>query len=777
MAKKSRKEIEEWLSALDSQIAKDDLDANDLPKNLESIFLKETGMSINEARRMVEYVTMAFEGDIAAMSGQGAKQVAQGATWGLGDQIAGIGGLFTGEGYHDAQQRHKAGIEEYRRVDPMQAALLEAAGSAVTIPAGGFALGKAGLKTGGLLAQGMAHANPLVRGGASAASTAAQGMVSSSGKVRALSSLPTGVAGGALYGADTNLGATGGGGFGGVINAGLYASPYGRWLAKSAQNRTGSITRGVPSKDADLGPGTFRSGLLERAKAYIPDGKEGGIDLQTPLRQTFERRTVTAADEAAEAAQKIISTTGRRSQIQPSPKRNPTTGLLEEGTEVPLFDIIGPGTQHWSQTSTNIGKLLELPGSIKGQLDELTEKVSKEAYGPLDDLFSSGFRATNNNIDELNRLHTGADKLTVRGVNDVVDGEINELRKLIFRIEGNETTKGLFTKANVQLRNNPNATVTIRKIVQGEPTPAGKPGPFKVVKEVKNIAKWTADDVLEKSDDPAYLAKFLDDLGWNANKGEFIPSNPGQLPDLRSMQQLRNTLRTKAGDPGTGSGGSEHARMVLAELEGVMERLYPGLNQADAMFRHAKILDDVANLATNRSAGKFNLQKIPEPMMKDIDAILNPLSKPEVNVAMQNVLKYVTKDARNPKQAENITRLFKDRWVQHTIIGPMQKGKEEGVQAASKMVKYFDSDEGRALLEGMIEIPNGLKSQEVRVFRQKAREQLMEGLRLLSLETTKKEGMSLIRYALIGVVGGAATVAGGSWAYNLIDRPNQTSGR
>jgi len=774
MAKKTRKEIEEWLAALDNQIAKDGLDANDLPKNLESIFLKETGMSINEARRMVKYDTMAFEGDIAAVSGQGAKQVAQGATWGLGDQIAGIGGIFTGEGYHDAQQRYKAGIEEYRRVDPMQAALLEAAGSAVTIPAGGFALGKAGLKTGGLLAQGMAHTNPLVRGGASAASTVAKGMVSDSGKVRALSSLPPAVTGGALYGADTNLGATGGGLFSGGINSALYASPYGRWVAKAAQNRTGDLTREVPSKAADLGPGTFRSGLLERMKAYIPDGERTGIDLQTPLRQIFERRTVAAADEGAEAAQKILSTTGRRSQIQPSPKTNPTTGLLEEGTEVPLFDIIGPGTQHWSQTSTNIGKLLELPGSIKGQLDEITEQVSKEAYGPLDDLFRSGFRATNNNIDELNRLHTGADKLTVQGVNNTIDTEIELLKRLIRETEGDPTTKGLFAKANVQLANNPNAVINVRGAKAL--SPGATPQPMHPTGLPSTGTAWRmGKDVIEQSDDPVYLAKFLDDLGWDATTKKFTGTS--QLPDLRSMQQLRNTLRNKAGDPGTGSGGSEHAKLVLAKLEGVMERLYPGLNQADAMFRHVKILDDVANLATNRSGGKFNLQNIPEPMMKDIDAILNPLGKPEVNVALQNVLKYITKDASNPKQAENITRLFKDRWVQHTIIGPMQKGKEEGVKAASKMVKYFDSDEGRALLEEMIEIPNraNMKPQEVRVFRQKAREQLMQGLRLLSLKTTKEKGISLIRAALLG----AAGAIGARYVFNLIpsDNPNQTSGR
>ena len=532
-----------------------------------------------------------------------------------------------------------------------------------------------------------------------------------------------------------------GAGIGGAARGLISATPLGRPIARSIRDRSGDL-----EKATNIPP----TGLLDTAKNTLFNKLDP--KLQKRVRNVFERRVPRGVDEGDQMAIELARGTG---VIRDAGENlGGFTGTTGTGN---LLPIVGRGTKHWTETAEDIGQLLQAPLEQRGLIQDIIEDVGQKSYGPLDNLFSSGFRATNNNIDELNRLHTGADKLTVRGVNNTVDGEIGNLRDLISRIEGNETTKGLFTKAKTELVNNPNATVTIRKIVQGEPTPvqvgkastlhSGKPGPFKVVKEVKNVAEWTADDILEASKDPAYLAKFLDDLGWNANTGKF--TNPGQLPDLRSMQQLRNSLRKKV-DPEGGSGGSEHARMVLDQLEGMMERLYPGLKQADALFSSAKNIDDVVNLAAGRGT-KVGLRKVPEETLDDLKNARDPIGGNNPLSSLESLTTWVRSFGADAAQKEALESQFLATHFQKYIMGPLAKGPGLGTKKAAQLFDYLNGREGRAYLERFVRDSDpGIRKQQADL--------IMDNLRLLSMKITNPKRRQTIMNALkLALIGGAVS--------------------
>ena len=717
---------------------------DDLTANGKKTFKDKTGVSIGEALRMEKYDT---EEGIDATTGRRLRQFAQGATFGLGDQIAGVGAFLVpgGRGYREAQQESKAGIEEFRREKPLEALALETAGGIATGVGSGFTAGKLGLSaaTSGLLKTGAASTGrPVVQAASKLGQGIGKSFTSSQGRKRVIPNTVLGLGEGALYGLDYDSPGTGAT-IGGVTRGLISATPLGRPIARSIRDRSGDL-----EKATNIPP----TGLLDTAKNTLFN--KLNPKLQERVRNVFERRVPRGVDEGDQMAIELARGTG---VIRDAGENlGVFTGTTGTGN---LLPIVGRGTKHWTETAEDIGQLLQAPLEQRGLIQDIIEDVGQKSYGPLDDLFSSGFRATNNNIDELNRLHTGADKLTVRGVNNTVDGEIGNLRDLISRIEGNETTKGLFTKAKTQLVNNPNATVTIRKIVQGEPTPVqvgkastlytGKPGPFKVVKEVKNVAEWTADDILEASKDPAYLAKFLDDLGWNANTGKF--TNPGQLPDLRSMQQLRNSLRNKAGDPRTGSGGSEHARMVLDQLEGMMERLYPGLKQADALFSSAKNIDDVVNVAAGRGT-KVGLRDAPKEILDDLKNARDPIGGKNPLSSLENLTTWVRSFGADAAQKEALESQFLATHFQKYVMAPLAKGPGLGTKKAAELFDYLNGREGRAYLERFVRNSDpGIRKQQADL--------IMDNLRLLSMKITNPERRQTIMNALKLATG--ATLIGG----------------
>ena len=345
--------------------------------------------SIAEARRAAQYQEEEPSGEMAKVDDWGgkARQLAQGVTLGFGDEIVGaIKSISPNITYGEARDKSRAGIEQFRRDNPLEAMGWEVAGSIVP---GLLTAGAGTAATGMNLARLAGSTSRLARAGGMA--------------------IPA-VAGGAVYGAGEGEGGIGNrasealktGAISGVTGGLLGASPVGTFVGKGIRKRGGAGPELAPLTREQ--PGSILRHAPEEVK--IPFRQEP-LPVQRPLREMFEAR-VLPGTPGEEAAQVFSTHSGRARASNMLPEETLQRGGKELEELLPENEIIpssGPGSEYWSKIAKNVGATLQRVKTQKGILEAAKEIDRKAVYSPLDAVFTSGWNLNRKLGQTLSLIH------------------------------------------------------------------------------------------------------------------------------------------------------------------------------------------------------------------------------------------------------------------------------------------------------------------------------------------------------------------------------------
>tara|TARA_R110000824_G_scaffold178075_1_gene357682 strand:+ start:1611 stop:3758 length:2148 start_codon:yes stop_codon:yes gene_type:complete len=553
-----KQEILRILSAYDVELAKfrqeyGDPDSDE-QKQIDAHYLQllEGFGSIAEARRAAQYQEEEPSGEMAKVDDWGGKlrQFGQGVTLGFGDEIVGaIKSVSPNITYGEARDKSRAGIEQFRRDNPLEAMGWEAAGSIVP----------------GLLTAG--------------AGTAATGMNlarlagSTSRGARALGMAIPAAAGGAVYGAGEGEGSIGNrasealktgliaGGTGGVLGA----SPVGTFIGKGIRKRGGAgaalapLTRGQPGS------------ILRHAPENINiPFKQKPVPVQRPLREIFEAR-IQPGTYGEEAAEVLGVHSGRATARNLVPEETLQRGgreLEELLPENELIPFTGAGSEFWnsSKIAKNIGLMLQRIKTQKTILTAAKEIDRKEVYSPLDAVFTSGW-----NVNR--KLGQTFDKKVL--------GDWNNTLSRIAKFAGKSAD---------------DATWKVKY-------EAGVDAGLKDLKGIVKIIKKDAGHLLSPRGQTQTFG--LDNKGATRLVTELVADlEAGRAPSLHSMQIFRNTLRELA------DRGDQKAVQFVTRIESIMDDIYPGLKGADDIFRQGSARLDAYNYGLNRT-NKISFKESP----------------------------------------------------------------------------------------------------------------------------------------------------------------------
>lgn len=716
-------------------------------------FVASAGMPVEQAQQTIraeearasgaseEEVERArlYAGDSEDLSrvGRKARQFVQGATWGFGDELRGIAGALTpgGQGkwlsreaYIADRDRSRAGVEQFRRERPIEAAGLEVAGGLASGLGGTAAAARAGLSGArtAMLARGAASANPITSGLAKTAQTGARALSSPSALKRGVSGGLLSAGQGATYGLDTRGSLALDAGASGLLGGALYASPVGRMVARSVRERSGPLGPTPPVPTQINIPGTGTSVPLSQTIQRLYGGARDKIF--RPLLETRPERIrrTRGVDDVEIMGQQIAR------QVQP------TIGL-EAAVRTPVQPILGQGSQFWTRASERVGRILQRPKVTESALTKNVDDVSSTVYGPLEQLYKQGSRITDDNIDEVIRVSGSA--LSPERIRAMADDGLLQLQDFIKSVVGNEQTRNLIKVPMMNLGQNLDAVfvvppgglgpkATVNFAVHGKRTPA-QDALEGIVNTTAKSFRFGDDTVTELSSDPRYVVRLVDAL------------RKGEVPDLQSMQAFRQSLRSSARK------GNKVAEQMSSELDAIMRQVYPGLNVADDLFRQARNVEEVAKLGrgTGRQVG---LQNVPDEVLANLSRSQDILKGKQSATALRQVVDWIEGTvARSSSEKALLSSAFLDGHFNAHVISPLLKNDPK---KAAEMFRYLQGQEGQNLLQQYMRT---IKDPSVR---RKITETLLEDLRFLSSKITDPDGRSTMRNLIIGaIVGGIAT--------------------
>jgi hypothetical protein len=322
--------------------------------------------------------------------------MAQGATFGLADEIRGLGAAIMpgGEGgwgrdaYRAAQQRSQAGVERFRREHPVQAGLSEAAGS-MLVPG----LGTVGLaRTGRIGFRGLTSANRIRRG-------VQGGLLGTAGATARM-------AGEAEQGLGNRVSAAAPGWMGGegsnlmhplsAITGGVFTAAAPAARAMGAGTATQAARRGPPlGLQSPIGPSPAGP---SRAPGLLNTLRDARGRLRSPIRSG----DIARRPQGQATGEMLVEQTGRgvipppRTATIPSAAR---PGPLPEpsGLLLPMRGAQGGATDVAGEAGAVINRAkLQSEG-----LEKALEIDRKAVYGPLDDLYSRQSEEIGGTLTEL----------------------------------------------------------------------------------------------------------------------------------------------------------------------------------------------------------------------------------------------------------------------------------------------------------------------------------------------------------------------------------------
>ena len=626
------------------------------------------GVSIGEARRAIKYQE---DGPVDDTGGR-FRQFAQGLTYGLGDELRGIGAAITpgGEGgvgldaYRAAQQRSKAGVEQFRRENPYEAMGRETLGSVATLPLGGFAAGKAGLSATKLLAGGLTSGSKTVRGATQLGQAALGGLASPSRAVRSGATAVQGAASGGLLGQD--YGETGTGAIvGGVLGGGLGASGLGTRVAANIHKRRGNLL----AKEAP-------SELLRMLPKQI-----GRVPIRDPVRQFAEKRIV-SAQPGEEMAQALSQQTGRSAVTGKEFAGEAELGTLSRpsifGNDA-ILPVTGGGNTWLTRARTKIGQLLDRGKTQEGLLENAKDQARRTAYEPLDKLYETGAEITEDNIEQVLKVaginikdvlrapvmvgskitqpavtrNTLANSLNARRTEG-----LKKLKDMVKQIGDNAQTRFLIKPREQRIiRSGLDAVTEIKK------TPIGL-GPREA-------------EVVGEQINPRFVVEFLDSL------------SKGNIPSVRSLQAFRASLRREARVK-----DNNIAKAFESDLDKLLTRMFPGLDEADDMFRQAASYLDAHQLGT-RKVTTLTFDELPKHLQGNA---LSP-SKPGAPAALEEAVKWVRGKGKTTAEGDRLVANYLDGVFHKEIIEPLLKGREGGTEAGHQLWDLMSSESGKKYIQ------------------------------------------------------------------------------
>ena len=606
------------------------------------------GVSIGEARRAVQYQ----EDEPVDDAGGRVRQAAQGLTYGLGDEAVGLwegikalgpGGVTPGEAYSEGQGRSKAGVEQFRRENPYEAMALETLGSVATLPLGGFALGKAGLTGANLLSKGLTHGSAAVRGATKVGQAGLGALASPSRTMRGAATAVQGAASGGLLGQDydeTGTGAIAGG----VIGGALGISPLGTRVASNIRRRSGDLL-------AKESPSALVRGLPERVRG--------------PVRQFAEKRMVTA-QPGEEMAQVLAQGTGRS-----------RTGAAPDifGNDA-ILPVTGGGSTWLTAARKKVGNLLDRGKTQEGLLSNTKDKVRRAVYAPLDDIYGAGGEITEGNIG---RVFTASG----RNIEDFLEAPVMVGSKIT---KPAVTRNTLAAKLNARRTGNLTELQNILKQIQRD-----KHTVHLLKPKLQRLVRGGKEAVTEIEATPIGFGREAEVVGEQINPRfvvEFVESlKAGKKPSLKSLQAFRNSLRKE-------SEKNSFAKQFEGDLDRIMNEMFPGLDQADDMFRQASAQLDAFNLGRGRTK-TITFDEIPDFLQGNK---LSPLTD-RADESLQDAVTFVRNKATSSQEGDRLVANFLDGVFHKEVIGPLLTGSEAGTKIGRKMWDVFKSDSGKVYLQ------------------------------------------------------------------------------
>jgi len=611
------------------------------------------GVSIGEARRAVQYQE---DGPVDDAGGK-IRQVAQGLTYGLGDEAAGLwegikalgpGGVTPGEAYREGQQRSKARVEQFRRENPIEAVGLETLGSVATLPLGGFALGKAGLTGANLLSKGLTHGSAAVRGASKVGQAGLGALASPSRTMRGAATAGQGAVSGGLLGQDydeTKTGAI----TGAVMGGALGISPLGTRVASNIRRRSGNLL-------AEESPSALVRALPENI---------GPVPIRNPIRQFGERRMV-AAQPGEEMAQVLAQQTGRS-----------RTGAAPDifGNDA-ILPVTGGGSTWLTAARKKVGNLLDRGKTQEGLLENTKDKVRRAVYAPLDEIYGAGGDITEGNIG---RVFTASG----RNIEDFLEAPVMVNGKIT---KPAVTRNTLAAQLNARRTENLKELQDILKQIQGDKHTAHLLKP-----KLQRLVRGGKEAVTEIEATPIGFGREAEVVGEQINPRfvvEFVESlKAGKKPSLRSLQAFRNSLRQE-------SQKNNFAKLFESDLDRIMTEMFPGLDQADDMFRQASAQLDAFNLGRGRTK-TITFDEIPDFLQGNA---LSPLTD-RADESLRDAITFVRNKATSPQEGDRLVANFLDGVFHKEVIGPLVTGSEAGMKKGRKLWDLFKTDSGKIYLQ------------------------------------------------------------------------------
>ncbi len=576
--------------------------------------------------------------------------MAQGATFGLADEIRGLGAAIMpgGEGgmgfdaYKAAQQRSQAGVERFRREHPVQAGLSEAAGS-MLVPG----LGTVGLaRTGAIGFRGLTSANRIrrgVQGGLLGTAGATARMAGEADPGARMAEATPSWLGGEGSNLMHPLSALTGGAFTAAAPA---AKAMGAATGGQAARRGVPVTLQSPvslrspvSLQSPIGPAPVGP---SRAPGLLNTLKDTRGRLRSPVDQWRSpvdqwRSPVRSGDIARRpqgqaTGEMLIEQTGRgvipapRTAAIPSASR---PGPLPEPSGLPLPTRGAQGGA--TDMSGEAGAVINRAKLQSEGLEKALEIDRKAVYGPLDDLYSRQSEEIGGTLTKLDGWRTSA----AVNAGHVAEGAVVDVARANAReLVGALQDQGL------------NRVLT-GKLVDSA---ADKEALVQVVRLLSSEV----------------------DAGLN--------------PTIKGMQALRSSLRNLTRGRNEAQGADE----LLSAFDDIMGSMFPRLADADEIFKQSSQLAGGFNLGAGVPNASISFSGGPKTNLslgKSVD---------ELRGSVDEVTDIVKRTGGDLAHQEEVAAQFLDGLFHRTIIAPLQTIDRAAV--VKKLQDMMETSGGRAWL-------------------------------------------------------------------------------